>query len=502
MALFAARLSFADKNEAVKAERPATIAKIAKIEVADDDLSVSHGAVTIAGRKIEYTATAGYLPLKSEDGKTKASVFFVAYTAEMKDAAKRPITFCFNGGPGSSSVWLHLGMLGPKRVRMPDDASVPKPPYRLIENNQSLLDKTDLVFIDPVSTGYSRPAKGEKASQFHGYDEDIKSVGQFIYDFVTKHRRWDSPKFLLGESYGTTRAAGLADHLQDRYKMYLNGVVMVSSVINFQTIRFGSSNDLPYVVFLPSYTATAWYHGQLPADLQRQDLQKTLKAVEKFALEEYSVALLKGAALSKKERNQIAQTLSRYTGLSKKFIKRANLRVSMARFGKELLRKQNRTIGRLDSRYKGIDRDSAGERYEYDPSGAAIDGPFGGTINRYLRQDLNFESDLPYEVLTSRVQPWSYKRFTNRYVNVTESLRKAMTRNPHLKVFVANGYYDLATPYFASVYSYNQLRLDPKLRGNVSMGYYKSGHMMYIHEPSIKQLRADLLRFYESAARR
>jgi len=472
---------------------------------ADDSAqyAVTRHTAKIKGRKIAYTATAGRMPLQDEDGKQKASVFFVAYAKTgVNDFSQRPVTFCFNGGPGSSSVWLHLGMVGPKIVNINDDATRTPPPYKLVPNNLSLLDRTDLVLIDPVSTGYSRAAKGEDPKQFHGYDEDIRSVGRFIHRYVTRNRRWESPKFLLGESYGTTRAAGLAGHLQDRYKMYLNGLVMVSSVIDFQTIRFRPTNDLPYILFLPSYTATAWYHKRLPSELQRQDLPKLLKKVEQFAVEEYTPALMKGAALPEKKRKQIAEKLARYTGLTVDYVLQADLRIAGPRFTKQLLRDRGRTVGRLDSRFRGIDRDSAGEHYEYDPSSAAINGPFGGTLNHYVRTELNYASDLPYEVLTGKVHPWNYKRFTNRYVSASQTLREAMTKNPHLKVFVANGYYDLATPYFASVYSYNHLGLDKNLRKNITMGYYRAGHMMYIHGPSLKQLRKDLDRFYDASLKR
>lgn len=484
------------------AEKPGTRAVAVTGKIDDEQLSVTRHSVKIQGKRFDYVATAGTLPLKTEEGKVQARMFFVAYTkAGDVDLAKRPVTFCFNGGPGSSSVWLHLGMLGPKRVRIPDDASSPKPPYRLVENQYSLLDRSDLVFIDPVTTGYSRPAKGEKGSQFHGYKEDIESVGRFIQRYVTKFRRWPSPKFLLGESYGTTRAAGLSDHLQDRYKMYLNGIVMVSSVIDFQTLAFGRDNDLPYVLFLPGYTATAWYHKRLPHELQKQDLKQTLKQVEKFAVQEYAPALMKGAALGKKDHRRIVAAYARYTGLSPAFVERSNLRVSLSRFAKELLRKHRRTIGRFDSRFKGIDRDAADSRNEYDPSGAAVYGAFGETINSYLRSELKFQSELPYEVLTGRVHPWNFKQFTNRYVSVSDTLRQAMTKNPHLKVFVACGYYDLATPYFASVYSYNHLALDPALRKNLRLRYYHAGHMMYIYEPALKRLRKDLEEFYSAAAK-
>lgn len=489
-------------QEATKPKSPATIEKTEPAELPDDELSVTNHSVKIQGKPFDYVATAGRLPLKSEEGKTKANVFFTAYTqAGEVDLAKRPITFCFNGGPGSSSVWLHLGMLGPKRVLINDDATVTKPPYELVPNPHSLLDRTDLVFIDPVSTGYSRVEKGEKVSQFHGYKEDVESVGQFIHLYVTRYQRWPSPKFLLGESYGTTRAGGLSEHLQDRYRMYLNGVVMISSVIDFNTIRFGRDNELPYILFLPGYTATAWYHKQLPAEMQKQGLKQTLKEVEKFALDVYAPALMKGGALPKKDFQRIVATYAKYTGLSPQFVERNNLRVSLPRFAKELLRKQRRTVGRFDGRFKGIDRDAAGENYEHDPSGSAVYGPFGSTINSYLQTDLKFKSELPYEVLTGRVHPWNFKEFTNRYVSVSDTLRQAMTKNPHLKVFVANGYYDLATPYFASIYSYNHLALEPVLRKNLTMTYYEAGHMMYIHEPSMKKLRKDLEKFYSTATK-
>lgn len=465
-----------------------------------DELSVTHHTWTAGDREIDYTATAGRIVLKTEEDEAKASVFFVAYTEDdLDEPAERPITFCFNGGPGSSSVWLHLGMLGPKRVQIPDDATQPAPPYRLIPNRYSLLDETDLVFIDPVSTGYSRAAEDEDPKQFHGYEEDIESVGQFIHLYVTRNKRWLSPKFLLGESYGSTRAAGLSGHLQERYNMYLNGIALVSSVLNFQTLRFDDNNDLPYILFLPSYTATAWYHERLPDGLQA-DLEKTLAKVEKFAMGPYAHALRQGADLSKRKRRRIAEKLARYTGLSPEYVEQTNLRITTSRFTKELLRNQRRTVGRLDSRFKGIDRDAAGDSYEYDPSGAAINGVFTATLNHYIRDELKFESDLSYEVLTGRVHPWSYDRFENRYVDAAETLRSAMTQNPHLRLFVASGYYDLATPYLASKYTVNHLALDLTLREHVTMGYYPAGHMMYIHDPSLKRLKQDLSSFYDGAA--
>jgi len=403
--------------------------------------------IRIGGQEIKYTATAGTIILKLEEGTPKASVFFVAYTKDdVGDFAKRPVTFTFNGGPGSASIWLHLGAFGPRRVEMGDAGALLPPPYKLVDNESSLLDLTDLVFIDPVSTGYSRAVPGEAQKQFHGIQEDIESVGDFIRLYATRNRRWTSPKFLAGESYGTTRAAGLSGYLQGRYGMYLNGIILISSILNFQTAEFDRGNDLPYILYLPSYTAIAWYHKKLAPDLQ-SDFQKALNEAETFASVEYADALMAGDHLSAERRTQIAQKLARLTGLSTEYIERSNIRVEIQRFDKELLRNERRTVGRLDGRFTGIDEDAAGARPDYDPSLAAIVGPFTATFNDYVRGDLKFDSDLFYEFLTPRVRPWSYVPYENRYVNVAETLRSAMTENPFLRVFVAKGYYDLATPF-------------------------------------------------------
>jgi carboxypeptidase C (cathepsin A) len=382
-----------------------------------------------------------------------------------------------------------------------EDGNPLPPPYRLIENKYSILDETDLIFIDPVSTGYSRAAPEENPKQFHGVEEDVQSVGEFIRLYITRFKRWSSPKFLIGESYGTTRAAGLSGYLQDRHGIYLNGIMLVSAILNFQTAVFNVGNDLPFILFLPSYTATAWYHNRLSPKLQN-DLQQTLKEVENFAVNEYTLALMKGSAIPQNEYSRIVEKLAQYTGLSHEYIRQTDLRIIIYRYVKELLREENRTVGRLDSRFTGIDRDAAGEYFDYDPSYTSIQGAYTATMNNYVRRDLKFESDLPYEILTSRVFPWNYGAYENRYVNVAETLREAMTKNPFLKVFIANGYYDLATPYFATVYTVNHLGLEPSLQENISMEYYEAGHMMYIHEPSLKKLKADLDRFIESSTAR
>lgn len=463
-----------------------------------DDLIVTSHTAEIGGKSIAYTATAGTIPLPGEDEKAKANIFFVAYTVDADKTNRRPVTYCFNGGPGSSSVWLHMGMLGPKRVKLPVDPVVATPPAEVIPNPFSLLDITDLVFIDPVSTGYSRPLEGEKKEQFHGFTEDIESVGRFIHLYTTKYGRWGSPRFLCGESYGTLRAAGLAEHLQDRYNMELNGIVLVSTVLDFQTLLFQPTNDLPYILFLPSYTATAWYHNQLDEDLQKQPLHEVVESARKFALGPYATALLKGASLPDDERKEVIAATSTFTGLPKPYIRRSNLRVSMGRFGKQLLKQKGLVLGRFDSRYTGPDRDAAAEGTGYDPSAAALFGAFTSALYQYVGTDLGVEKTVPYEILTGKVQPWNYEQFTNRYVDSSVRLSQAMTKNPHLKVFVANGYYDLATPFAAAEYTFS--RLLPVIRSeNVTFEYYDGGHMMYVDEPSLEKLREDLLKFYANS---
>jgi carboxypeptidase C (cathepsin A) len=458
--------------------------------------SITKGNVTIKGKTIPYTATTGFMNITDDNGTVKATMFYVAYVRSDMPSEKRPITYAFNGGPGSSSVWLHMGALGPKRVVLTDKGDMTKPPGNMVDNEYSWLEFTDLVFIDPVGTGYSRPAKDEKKEQFHGLDEDVNSVGTFIRLYTTQNKRWMSPKFLAGESYGTTRAAYLADHLADRHGMYVNGILLISMVLDFQTLRFSASNDLPYVLFLPTYAATAMYHGKLDAKL-RANQEKTLEEIRNWSLNEYLVYLAKGHLASDAEHSAITEKLSAYTGLSKEYIASSNNRPDIFRFTKELLRKEGKTIGRLDSRFTGVDRDNAGENFEYDPSyNAVIYAPFTSTVNHYLRSTLGFESDLPYEILTGKVQPWNWGSAERGFPYVGEALRRAMSKNRFLKVYVANGWYDLATPFFASEYTINHLPLESMLRKNISMKYYQSGHMMYIEKESLIQFTKDIEQFY------
>ena len=498
-------------------------------EEGEPKLSVTEHTVNINGKPVKYKATAGYIVLKQflpkpekegeekpeqprEEEKEKekkeepkkrekplARVFFIAYTRDdVPNVGKRPVTFSFNGGPGSASVWLHMGGLGPRRAVLTDNGEALPPPYRLEDNVYSWLDESDLVFIDPVSTGYSRPEPDVKARKFHGIKEDIESVGEFIRLYTTKYQRWTSPKFITGESYGTTRAAGLSDFLQDRYGIYLNGIVLVSTVLNFETLDFSPGNDEPFAFFLPSYTAAAWYHKRLAPELESKPLANVLKEAESFASTDYLHALFKGDTLGADEKKKIAAQVSRFSGLPANYIEQLNVRVPDLLFFTHLLMDKNRTVGRLDSRFTGIRYNPGTDEAEYDPSSEAVNGPVTAAFNDYVRRELKFESDLPYETVAD-VNPWSWKSYENRYVNVAEDLRKAMSRNPYLKIWICAGHYDLATPYFAAQYTVNQMNLDPTIRNNVRLTSYESGHMLYIHKPSLQKFKADFVDFLKAA---
>jgi carboxypeptidase C (cathepsin A) len=497
----APRVAMADTVNVEKTEKTEKTER--KVEPTDQ-ISVTKHRTRIGKRDIAYTVTCGTMVLKeeaekegkSEGEKARARVFFIAYSMDdVADKSKRPVTFSFNGGPGSSSVWLHFGILGPRRVDLDAEGRSSAPPGRLVANEFSLLDTSDLVFIDPVGTGFSRMVEGEKVKEYHEYKRDLESVGEFIRLWVSRYGRWASPKFLIGESYGTTRASGLAGHLLERYGMYLNGVMLVSCALDFAVLRFDPANDLPPILFLPTYAATAWYHKRLPPDLQKKPLRKLLDEVEAFAAGEYASALFLGARLPAKARKELVQRLARYTGLSPEYIERTDLRIEIFRFCKELLRDEGRTVGRLDSRYTGVDRDSAGEEFEFDPAMAEIFGPYAAAANDYVRNDLRFEADIPYEVIKPLYMDWGWKDYANRYASVGETLRKAMSMNPRMRVLVASGYLDFATPHFAADYSLDHLGLAPELRKNISVTYYEAGHMMYAHRPSLAKLATELRRF-------
>ncbi|WP_188984671.1 S10 family peptidase [Saccharopolyspora thermophila] len=463
-----------------------------------DDLVSTHHSITVAGAELAYTATTGRIVLREEvheDGrfqgyKPKAEVFVTAYVAD-GGGPDRPVTFAFNGGPGSSSVWLHVGLLGPRRVISGDAGALAPPPYGLADNAETLLAHSDLVFIDPVSTGYSRAVEGGKPGEFHGYQGDIESIGEVIRLWTTRNGRWMSPKYLAGESYGTLRAAALAEFLQSRHGLYPNGLVLISSVLDMGTIRFTEGNDLPYTLFLPTYAAIAHYHGK-HGD---RPLREVLDEAEKFAAEDYPWALARGARLSAEEREDIVRRIAELSGLTEEYVDRVNLRIEHIRFFTELLRDRRLTVGRMDGRFTGWEPDAAVERFTDDPSISHIRGAYAAAINHYVREELDYRNDLPYEVLSSRVHPWSFKEFEGAAVSVVDKLGAAMQANPHLRVHVASGYTDGATPYFAAEHVLARLPIPEQLRENIEVRYYPAGHMMYVHEESRVQQSADLAAF-------
>jgi carboxypeptidase C (cathepsin A) len=467
-------------------------------------LSVTEHQLVVGGRTIKYKATAGYMAMKdARREKTKANIFFVAYTKtgtddDKVDLAKRPLTFSFNGGPGSSSIWLHMGMVGPKRVLMTEKGESLPPPYKMADNEFSWLDDSDLVFIDPVSTGYSRAAAGEDPKQFHGFNEDIASVGDFIRLYTTRNARWPSPKFLVGESYGTTRASALSDYLQERYGLYLNGISLVSSIMNFATARFAPGNDLAYWLFMPTYSVTAWYHKRLRGPLANAPIAAVVAAATEFAQTKLAPALARGDAITDAEKNAVAAELARLIGLDEKYVLQRGLRIDIFTFTNKLLEDQNRSVGRYDARLTGIRYwpGTAAGRQDFDPSYEAVFGSYSACFNDYVRRDLKYENDLPYNALTGDVRPWNYSNVQNEYLNTSEMLHQAMSRNTSLRVWIANGYYDLATPFFATDYTVRQMGLDRVVRGHISQTFYEAGHMMYMLPSELPKLKADATKFY------
>jgi carboxypeptidase C (cathepsin A) len=453
---------------------------------------IKDGSVTIGGKKIDYQVTTAKLVLEKDDGTPRASVFHVSYLKkDAGDLSKRPVLFAFNGGPGSSAVWLHLGTLGPKRVSLPGDGTqAPVPPAQLVPNEFSILDVADLVFVDPVTTGYSRVEKDGKPEEFHGVEGDVESLGDFIRRWVTEHGRWSSPKYLLGESYGGIRVAGLSAHLQSRYGMSLNGVVLLSSLLDFRTLSSSQGDDLSYQVFLPLYTSVAHYHGKLKGD--RDALVKEARA---FASGDYAMALLAGNTLDPAKRQAVAEKLSALTSLPAEMFVQANLRIDPTRFRGELLRKEGKVLGRFDARVAWPTTDAAADYPEYDPSFSLALGAYSTTMLSYLGGELGWKEDSPYEILTGKVQPWKMGN-GNGHVNMSSRLATAMRDNPHLRVLVQGGMADLATPPDGILYSISHLLdLPESARKNVTYTQYEAGHMFYLNPPDLAKCRKDLVEF-------
>lgn len=462
------------------------------------DPIVRQHAISVDGKELSYTTTVGLMPIRDDEGKLKAKLFYTAYTLnDVDDVGNRPLTITYNGGPGSASVWLHMGGLAPKRVEMLPNGGMPKPPFQLVDNESTWLPFTDMVFVDPVDTGYSRGIDEESTKEAKGVEGDIKYVGEFIRMFLVRNERWHSPLFLCGESYGTFRSAGLAGYLIER-GMAFNGIVLISSILNMQTARFTLGNDLPNQLFLPTYAATAWYHDRVGKGLKKKEVADFLAEVEAWIEGEYVQALSLGDRLPADRRKKIIEALANYTGLSPAYIDQANLRINIHQFCKELLRDQKRTVGRLDSRFTGWDKDGVAESPEFDPSMSAIRPPFTSVLNTYFRRDLGYESDVEYHIL--RGLKWDNGDAGKGYADTSDALRAAFAKNPYMKLYVASGYFDLATPFYATEYTLSHMNLDPEVRANnIHVEYYETGHMVYIDHDAMVKLTDTVGAFYQDA---
>ena len=462
-------------------------------EIANRPAVVTRHSMQLNGKRLDYTATTGMLAIRDEkSGASEGYMFYVAYTRDGSgNPATRPITFVFNGGPGSSTVWLHMGAFGPKRVKLLSDGGLPAPPYGYEDNPYTLLDASDLVFIDPVGTGYSRAATPKLGDKFWGVNEDIAAMGEFIRLYLSRYERWASPKYLAGESYGTTRAAGLSGYLADE-GIAFNGITLISTILDFNL----DDGDNAAIYYLPSYAAIAWYHKRLSADLQSQTVAQVTAAAEAWAGTGYRLALAKGSHLTSAERQAVVDTLARFTGLPKAVLDQNNLRISLSLFDTELLRDQRKTVGRLDGRFTSFSMNNGAQRPAFDPSMSNIRLSYTPVLNDYVRRELGFKDDMRYYILGGGLDGWKPQR-EGSATDVTPSLEAAFAKNPYMKLFVAMGFYDTATPYYAVEYTIDHLAISAEARANITTGYYAAGHMVYIDDPSMKQFRADLGKWME-----
>jgi len=466
-----------------------------------DKVTTTQHTANIGGKQFAYTARAGTMALHDAEGKPRASIFYISYTRDGENKATRPVTFFFNGGPGSASLWLHMGIMSPKRAEMGPNGTQPSPPYHLIDNSDSPLDVTDLVEIDAPMTGYSRNADGVNPSTLTGARNDITAFAEFIRDYLDMYDRWASPKYLFGESYGTFRSAGLASYLQDNEGIELNGIMLLGTVLDMQYLTQQNSNDIGWATFLPTYTATAWYHKKLPPNLQSEPLAKVVQQARDYAFGEYLTSLTAGNSLTPAQKDAEAQKVANFTGVSKQYALNANLRIEAGAYRTELLRDRRETVGRYDSRMIGLNGDANATREDYDPSDVAPSGAFMSMFMQYLHNDLNYTNDLQY-YMGGHTGRWDYtgtaSGFGGGFPDEIQSLREAMAKNPTLKVLVGAGYYDMATPFANAELDFTHLGFDQTYKDRVKFDYYESGHMAYLNQASSKQLKQNIANFIES----